>query len=102
MKLTTSPFSSYISNVTSEPKLMYVGHSMGTTALWVMSDLFPEFAANSVEVMVALAPVATLSNMASPVRLLSPFSSQVEVSIEGPFRKKKERFASVSKIANEG
>lgn len=79
-KLTASSHFSYITNATSERKIMYVGHSMGTTSMWIMADLFPEFAANSIEVMVALAPVATVSNMVSPVRLLSPFSSQVEVS----------------------
>ena len=34
----------FVLNTTGSPKLIYVGHSMGTTALFTMSNLHPEMA----------------------------------------------------------
>jgi len=61
----------YILEETGEPKLSYVGHSMGTTMFFVMTSLFPEYN-DKIRVMVALAPVAYLGNMLSPLSLLAP------------------------------
>ena len=70
---------SYVTEASGQPRLSYVGHSMGTTALWIMTDLYPEFANARVDVAAALAPVARLSNMISPLRFLVPVSDQIEV-----------------------
>lgn len=69
----------HVQRVSGQQKIFYVGHSMGTTTMWIMANHFPEFATNSIRSMVALAPVATLSNMASPLlRLMAPISNQLE------------------------
>nr|XP_012231417.1 PREDICTED: lipase 3-like isoform X1 [Linepithema humile] len=65
---------SYITNLTSEPLLTYIGYSMGTTSFYVMAIKRPEIA-NMVKVMISLAPVVFLGNTTNPLRLFIPFSS---------------------------
>ncbi|XP_011499460.1 PREDICTED: lipase 3-like [Ceratosolen solmsi marchali] len=57
--------------------LIYVGHSMGTTMFYVMAIDRPEIASN-VKVMFSLAPIAFMTHLKSPVRLLVPFIHEVE------------------------
>ena len=53
--------------VSGKEQLTYVGHSMGTTAFWVMMNNHPHF--NSVvSLMVGMAPVAAAINMFSPIK----------------------------------
>lgn len=69
----------YVSNVTnSYGDIIYVGHSMGTTMFFIFSSLLPQYAKN-VKLMVALAPVAYMAHVKSPVRYLAPFSNDFEV-----------------------
>ena len=63
----------------SSGKLFYVGHSMGTTMFWVAAAEQPALVRDSVHAMVALGPVAFVGHMASPLRMLAPFSTQLEV-----------------------
>ena len=44
-----------------------------------MTDLYPRYANDKVDLAVALAPVARLSNMISPLRFLIPMSTHIEV-----------------------
>lgn len=44
-------------------KLLYVGHSMGTTLSFMFSSEFSEEASNLLQGIVALAPVAYLNNV---------------------------------------
>ena len=44
-----------------------------------MTDLYPRFANDKVDLAVALAPVARLSNMISPLKFLIPMSTHIEV-----------------------
>ena len=76
---------SYVSHVTKSGDarapgggLVYIGHSMGTTAFWVMADTRPEMAESLVSLMVGLAPISVASQMSGPVRYLAPMSSQIE------------------------
>lgn len=70
---------SYVSNVTRQGgDIIYIGHSMGTTMYFIFSSLMPE-AARDVKVMVALAPVAYMTHIKTPIRYLSPFVNDVEV-----------------------
>lgn len=56
---------------TDAQTLKYIGHSQGTTAFFVMTSEIPEYNAK-VSLMVALSPVAFMSNVRSPVvRLLA-------------------------------
>lgn len=69
----------YVSNITNKPgEIMYIGHSMGTTMFFVMSSILPQVARN-VKLMVALAPVAYMTHIRSPIRYITPFVYDVEV-----------------------
>ncbi|KAJ8707871.1 hypothetical protein PYW07_011548 [Mythimna separata] len=62
----------YILNKTDETSLKYIGHSQGTTSFFVMASERPEYN-EKIALMVALSPVAYMSNVQSPiVRLMSP------------------------------
>ncbi|XP_014208794.1 lipase 3-like [Copidosoma floridanum] len=57
--------------------ITYIGHSMGTTMFYVMAIERPDIASN-ISLMISLAPVAFMENIKSPLRLLAPFTDQVE------------------------
>ncbi|XP_016839047.1 lipase 3 isoform X2 [Nasonia vitripennis] len=61
-------------------RLTYIGHSMGTTMFFAMAIDRPESAAK-VEAMFALAPVAFMNHLKSPVRLLAPFLREIELIV---------------------
>lgn len=68
----------HISNITNKPgEILYAGHSMGTTMFFVFAATRPEIAKN-VKLMVALAPVAYMTHVRSPIRYLAPFSKDYE------------------------
>ncbi|KAJ8927628.1 hypothetical protein NQ314_019889 [Rhamnusium bicolor] len=68
----------YVSNITEKPgEIIYIGHSMGTTMFFVISSTNPQ-AAKNVKLMVALAPVAYMTHIRSPIRYLAPFSSDFQ------------------------
>lgn len=46
-----------------------------------MADRYPEWSERVIDLAVALAPVAGIKNMVSPVQYLIPFSNQIEVSL---------------------
>jgi pimeloyl-ACP methyl ester carboxylesterase len=62
---------------TGRQRLVYIGHSMGTTAFWIMMNARPEMNA-SVELMVGLAPVAAPAlHPSSPLLTLAPAAAEV-------------------------
>lgn len=62
----------YVLNATGQEELFYVGYSQGTTAFFALAAERPEFNKH-IKLMVALAPVAYLSNTRQPlVRALAP------------------------------
>jgi pimeloyl-ACP methyl ester carboxylesterase len=56
----------YILTNTSVKHIHYVGHSMGSTMFYVLMSMKPEYNAK-IRHMVALAPVAFLSNTKTPL-----------------------------------
>lgn len=58
--------------------MLYVGHSMGTTMAFALLSLRPEYN-NKIQAVFAMAPVAFMSNVKSPIRLLAPFSKDIQV-----------------------
>ncbi|KAJ8706423.1 hypothetical protein PYW08_011049 [Mythimna loreyi] len=61
----------YVLNTTEEKSLKYIGHSQGTTSFFVMASERPEYN-EKIALMVALSPVAYMSNVRSPiVRLMA-------------------------------
>jgi len=68
----------YILEETKQEKLFYIGHSMGTTMFWISMSLNP-FYNSKIQLMIALAPVAYVQYIKSPVRLLAPFAAEAEI-----------------------
>ncbi|GLH01219.1 Lipase 3, partial [Gryllus bimaculatus] len=67
----------YILRATGASQLHYVGHSMGTTALFALAAARPRAAARVASAF-ALAPVVFVRHVKSPIRLLAPFARDAE------------------------
>ena len=70
---------SYVTKMTNQD-IIYVGHSMGTTMFYVMAIEKPDIAAR-VKAMYSFAPIAYIYYLKSPLRLISPLASSLEVLI---------------------
>lgn len=67
----------YIRKVKGEDaKIAYIGHSMGTTILFTMLSLRPEYN-EKLSVGLALAPEVFISNMKSPIKSLASVTSHI-------------------------
>ncbi|XP_059621163.1 lipase 3-like [Phlebotomus argentipes] len=63
---------------TGQTRLHYAGHSQGTTSLFIMLSLRPEYN-NVIKSAHALAPVAFMENLRSPfIRAFAPFVDQLD------------------------
>lgn len=60
----------------SSAKITYIGHSMGTTILFAMLTLRPEYN-NILSAGIALGPVVYMSDIKSPLKNLAPITSNV-------------------------
>ncbi|KAL4715160.1 hypothetical protein ACJJTC_012207 [Scirpophaga incertulas] len=68
----------YVIKETGAPKIHYIGFSQGTTAFWVMTSMRPEYN-DKIIAMQALAPVAYLSHVKSPLlKAIAPFTNSLE------------------------
>lgn len=61
-------------------KIIYIGHSMGTTNFYVMASQRPN-TASMVEIMFSLAPIAFMAHTTSPFKMLAPVSNEMMVTI---------------------
>lgn len=61
--------------------LLYIGHSMGTTMAFVMLSSKPEYN-DKLQAVFAMAPVAFMGHVKSPIRLLAPFSHDIEMILK--------------------
>ncbi|KPI94007.1 Lipase 3, partial [Papilio xuthus] len=69
----------YVLKETGVDKVQYIGFSQGTTAFWVMASTRPEYN-NKISAMHALAPIAFISNIKSPlIKTLGPFTNSLEL-----------------------
>ncbi|XP_041978334.1 lipase 3-like [Aricia agestis] len=66
----------YIIKVKGETEIAYIGHSMGTTILFAMLTLRPEYN-RILKSGIALAPVVFMSDIKSPLKSLAPAASNV-------------------------
>jgi lysosomal acid lipase/cholesteryl ester hydrolase len=71
---------SLILKETGHPHLSYVGHSMGTTMFWVFCATHPGLQSR-IRQMHALAPVAFMSRLKSPIRKVAPFARLLQVRL---------------------
>lgn len=53
---------------------------MGTTMAFALCTMRPEYNLK-IKAIFALAPIAYMTNVKSPIRLLAPFSKDIEVSL---------------------
>ncbi|XP_071941868.1 gastric triacylglycerol lipase-like [Antedon mediterranea] len=67
----------YVLNVTKQPKLSYVGHSQGTIMGFVEFS-YNQKLAEKINVFIALAPVANVTHMESPIRYLAAFLPEIQ------------------------
>ncbi|XP_011176163.1 lipase 3 [Solenopsis invicta] len=68
----------YIVKATGQEKIIYMGHSQGTTTFFVMASERPEYQ-DKIKVMFAMAPVAYCGRMDNPIfQFLSRFSGPLE------------------------
>lgn len=90
----------YILLETNHDKIFYVGHSMGTTMFFAMASEKPDYA-KKVHAMFALAPVAYMEHIRSPIRLLAPWAHNIEVDAPvGYYILRWERFCYLSFSSN--
>lgn len=73
-------FSTILANTDPNGRIIYIGHSLGTTLGLMYSAEFPETARNTLRMLVLISPAYTLSNMKSPYRLAAPFGAAIMVS----------------------
>ncbi|ODM95481.1 Lipase 3 [Orchesella cincta] len=71
----------YVLNTTQQPNLFYIGHSMGTCMFWITMQMYPEYN-SKIRNMFALAPIAYVEHIKSPIRILSPLSTEAELVTE--------------------
>ncbi|KAG8230455.1 hypothetical protein J437_LFUL009944 [Ladona fulva] len=69
----------YVIEKTGQSKIFYAGHSMGTTMFFVMNSLLPQYNVKF-RSMHALAPIAFMGKVRSPIKLITPFVDEVSVS----------------------
>ena len=70
---------SYILNVTQETTISYVGHSQGTMIAFAEFGNLTSSIRNNISFFGALAPVAHLGHIRSPIRYLSITSKEIEL-----------------------
>ncbi|XP_077532056.1 lipase 3-like isoform X2 [Haemaphysalis longicornis] len=66
----------YVLERTGHGRLIYVGHSQGTMIMFGLLAQFPKYN-KKIKLFVALAPVAYLGHLTSPLRLIAPFGRLV-------------------------
>jgi pimeloyl-ACP methyl ester carboxylesterase len=71
---------SFIVKETGQPKLSYIGHSMGTTMFFVFCTMRPELQSRIRE-MHALAPVVFTSHCKSPIALAASVEGFLQIAL---------------------
>lgn len=64
----------YVRNITHSKTVGYVGYSQGTATMFALLSLKPEYA-DIVQPFIALAPVAFVEHITSPIRFFAPTAS---------------------------
>ena len=68
----------YILQKSGQKTLSYVGHSQGTITFFIAMETHPELNAK-INQMFALSPITTLKNMKSPLLLVAPLATTIQV-----------------------
>lgn len=62
-------------------RIVYIGHSMGTTMSYIYASLMPDHAKQNLRGIVSLAPIAYLRHVRSAAKLIVPFADIIGVSV---------------------
>lgn len=73
-------FARILAETGKDSKIIFVGHSLGTTLALMYAAEYPEEAQKSMKLFVMLSPAYTLKNMRSPYRNAVPFGDNIIVS----------------------
>ncbi|XP_018561404.1 lipase member K-like [Anoplophora glabripennis] len=68
-----STFRTILKHTGHDSKIIFIGHSLGTSIALMYGAEFPEEARNIIHLFVLMSPAYTLSNMISPYRLAAPY-----------------------------
>lgn len=72
----------YVTNLTGQPKIFYIGHSQGTTSFYVMCSMRPEYN-SKIRAMFSLAPIAYMYHMTSPLmKIMATFEGTLEILLK--------------------
>lgn len=75
-------FIDYITETTGLEKISYIGHSEGTTQMFLGASMNPEYFKEKVNLFIALAPVASTANISSPIaKALAPHIGLLEFGL---------------------
>ena len=69
----------FILKATKRTKLIYIGHSMGSTMFYIAAASRPELN-DKIDVMISLAPVASMAHFSSPIKALAPHVDAIQVT----------------------
>ena len=58
--------------------IVYIGHSMGTTAFWVFCNEYPQLSQSLVKLMIGMAPVTAVQNITPTLRYIAPLGDKIE------------------------
>ncbi|XP_059165811.1 lysosomal acid lipase/cholesteryl ester hydrolase-like [Physella acuta] len=78
----TPAFIDFVLEQTKQDSLFYIGHSQGTTMAFALLAQRPDFA-QKIKLFVALAPVAHLNHMKSPIKYLADFPDKLLYDVFG-------------------
>lgn len=67
----------YINEIKGTNDLLYIGHSMGTTALFALLSTRLEYN-NKMKAAFTMAPVAFMTGVRSPIKMLAPYANNIE------------------------
>ncbi|KAJ8915893.1 hypothetical protein NQ315_015506, partial [Exocentrus adspersus] len=68
-----SIFQTILKHTSYDNKIIFIGHSLGTSVSLMYAAEYPEEARNTLHMLVLLCPAYTLTNMISPYRLAAPY-----------------------------
>ncbi|KAH1022245.1 hypothetical protein HUJ04_011669 [Dendroctonus ponderosae] len=70
-------FHTILAHSKPDSKIIYIGHSLGTTFALMYASEFPNEAKSIIKMFVLLCPAYTLKNMISPYEVFAPFGNWV-------------------------
>ncbi len=68
----------YILDQTEKKKLIYIGHSQGTTIFYVLLSSKPEYN-EKIFFQLSAAPIGSISHTTSPIRYFAPYAEPIAV-----------------------